>query len=156
MLPSLQQPTSKTQRQTLALTMKDVCQPFCRGEYAFTEMFQNNTAILYSIISIRIHRVCLFEIAITHSITLCITESISLLHVSLESWYILQAWMFVHGSMQHSLHKYLSHPLLCIGNLLQNIRASKLKETPMLTVKHVYTTWLKWAQESHDVSSLIY
>lgn len=62
--------------------------------------------------------------------------------------------MFVQGSTQYSLHKYLSHPILCIGKLLQNISASKLKETPMLPVTHAYTIWLIWAQKSHEVSKL--
>lgn len=59
--PFLQQPTSKTQRQTLALTLEDVCQPSCRGEYAFTEMLQNRTAILNSAVSIRIHHLPVWE-----------------------------------------------------------------------------------------------
>lgn len=42
------------------------------------------------------------------------------------------------------LHKYLSQAPLCTGNLLQSIAASQLTETPMLTAKRVYTTWLIW------------
>lgn len=60
-LPFLQQPTSKIQRQALASALEDVCQTFYRGESAFTGMFQNKTAILYSAVSIRIHHLPIWE-----------------------------------------------------------------------------------------------
>lgn len=110
--------------------MRDACQPFCQREYAFRGTLQNNTAILYSVISIKTHRLPIQESYYpqhhtVHYRKVCTTASIA--HV---------VWQVV---SMHVCTGHQAEPTLSNKESTAKCDASKLKGNPMLEVKRVLT-----------------